>query len=428
MRLQTKRKIDEFAGYPILFVLNYAALLLGLLLRRSHRVEPVERVLVLKFQGMGSLVLAKPALVALRRAYPRARLVFWGSPGTVILAREMPEFDEFVLLDDRNLLRALASVAGGLFHHWRHRPDWAFDLEVYSKLSSILMTVSCPRNRAGFAIDTIKHRQWTHTHLIYFNRYRYLGEAYAKLIGLAMPGSEIADTSIYGPYRFNPDPLPEAQPPYVVVNIHAGELSLERRWPREYFEVLIRALLDHCPDLTAVLIGHGEAEVRESGRIPAHPRLTDLSGTLDLRQTVRLLANARLVVSNDTAPLHLALSTGVPLIGIFGPTRASTYFPKGRTDAVALSEDFFCSPCIHHWEPIPCGGDNQCLKSLSVRRVLDACCSLLGVTAPALPEGGVPDFTRPEYYAGLVSNRYLPRPGSPSDAAKDSRSASRNGR
>jgi len=408
MRLQSKRRIDEFVGNPLLFVLNYMALLLGTVLRRTHQVLPVRRILVLKFQGMGSLILAKPGLRALRREYPQARIVLWGSPATVELARHMPEFDECIVLDDRTFVRAVVSLVRCLFRLWRQPPDWAFDLEVYSKLSSILMTLTCARNRAGFAVDTIKNRQWAHTHLIYFNRYRFLGQAYGKLLGLAQSTAAPIDTSDYGSYSFGLEPLPEIPKPYFVFNIHAGELSLERRWPQEYFRVLIAKLLEHVPEASGVLIGHGAFEVAECAKLPAHPRLVNLAGKLDLKQTVRVLANARLVVSNDTAPLHLALSTGSPLVGLFGPTRAATYFPEGRPGAIALSLDFFCSPCIHHWEPIPCGGDNQCLKSIPVSSVLAACCSLLSIPVPACgPEAG-PFLSRPEYNAGLLSSRYIP--------------------
>ena len=118
---------------------------------------------------------------------------------------------------------------------------------------------------------------------------------------------------------------------------------------------------------------------------------------------MRLLANADLVVTNDTGPLHLSLATSVPLVGLFGPTRGETYVPPGRADAIALEESIYCSPCVHHWEPPPCGGDNQCMQRLSRARVLAACESLLGLP----PAGsGVPEATNvSDYYPGLVYRR-----------------------
>lgn len=403
MRIRAKRRVDEYVGYPLLFALNILVLLLGLVFRRSHSVQPVDCILILKFQGMGSLALAKPSLAALRRAYPEARIIFWGGRSIAPLAQECPEFDEVVTLDDRGIVTGSLSTLRCLARLWRARIDWAFDLEVYSKLSSILMVLCLPRNRAGFAVNNVKPRKYTHTHLVYFNRYRFMGETYAKLLGLALPEGEI-DIAEPGGFRFELEPLSSLPRPYVVLNIHAGELSLERRWPLPRFAALAEALLEAQPETTIVLIGHGEAEVRETASMPRHARILDIAGTLDLPETIRVLANASLVVSNDTAAVHLARCCGAPVVGLYGPTRAATYLPADVPNVVAITEDFYCSPCIHHWEPIPCGGDNQCMQTLQVQRVLEACCSLLGVDVPERPPSdGQAQAPPSSYYAGLVS-------------------------
>jgi heptosyltransferase-2 len=135
----------------------------------------------------------------------------------------------------------------------------------------------------------------------------------------------------------------------------------------------------------------------------------DLSGTLSFTETFRVLANAELVVTNDTAPLHLALGTRAKVVGLFGPTRPDTYVSPTRLGVATAHVPLYCSPCVHHWDPAPCGGDNQCMKQMSVAQVLRLCCRLLG-----LPETNLPPIDPPgdasAYYPGLVYTRLQSRP------------------
>lgn len=399
MRLQQKRALDYWLGRPVLALFNATAIGLGALMRRDHNPKPIHHVLFVKFQGLGSLIMAKPSLSAFRRHYPDARCILWATPGVAILGRQMPEFDEILVLDDRTLLTAVRSSVKVLMRLWRLRIDWVFDLEVYSRLSSVLTTLTCATNRVGFALEQLRARR-VHTHLIYFNRYGYVGDAYARMIGQLLPDEESVDLSQYGEFRFDLSPVSFLPRPYIVFNVHAGELSLERRWPLESFRELIDALLERRPDMTAVLIGHGENEDRYVAGLARTSRIRNLCGQLTLPETVRALAHADLFVTNDSGPFHLALSTQVPIVALFGPTRSDTYLPPSRPRVIALQESVYCSPCVHHWEPPPCDGDNQCMKRLSVARVTAACQALLGLSVESLPASH--PTVHSDYYAGLV--------------------------
>ncbi|MEO6445542.1 MAG: glycosyltransferase family 9 protein [Gemmatimonadaceae bacterium] len=405
MQLHTKRALDFYVGRPLLSLLQAAAWVLGHVLHRNHEVDPVRKVLIVKYQGLGSLVIAKPAIAALRARYPQACFIFWGTSAMAPLARQMPEFDEVLVLDDRSLVSAALSVVASVWRLWRERIDWAFDLEAYSRLSSVLVTLSLARNRTGFALEQLRSRR-VHTHLVYFNRYRHIGEAYARLFGQLLPPNEEIDVSEFGGWRFSTEPLPSLARPYFLFNIHAGDLALERRWPRESFRVLIDALLELRPDAVAVLIGHGPKEKAYTAPLAKGAQVIDLSGQLTLEETYRAIANAELVVTNDTAPLHFALSSRTKIVGLFGPTRAETYITAGRIGVAEAQVQIYCSPCVHHWEPPPCNGDNQCMKRLSPAMVLARCCTLLGLP---LPETASPDLVEAagdsQYYPGLVYTR-----------------------
>ena len=77
MKLDSKRALDYYVGRPLLALLQLAAWLVARVHHRDHAIEPIRSILIVKFQGMGSLLIAKPALVELRRSRPDARILFW---------------------------------------------------------------------------------------------------------------------------------------------------------------------------------------------------------------------------------------------------------------------------------------------------------------------------------------------------------------
>lgn len=415
MKLSTKRHVDHYIGLPLALILNFAARMVGFLLRRDHSVEPVKRVLFMKFQGMGSLMLAKPAIAALRQQHPKAEFIFWGSPCTCQLAKLMPEFDTVYTLQDGTFRSAVLSVSVTLFRLWRQPMDWAFDLEVYSKISSILMLLTCARNRTSFATGSAAFRRNLHTHLVLFNRYQYLGIAYSRLLGVAgapssmpwlgtwtnqWPGQNILKLNIA---NLNQRPIKEN---YFVINPHAGPLALERRWPLTKYAKLMELLLRNLTDHKIVLIGHGSFEREQSQLFVHHERVVNLTDTLTLSETIQYLAHAKMVISGDTAPLHLALATQTRVLGLFGPTRAETYFPSFRPHSHAITLDLYCSPCVHHWPTPPCLGNNVCLKALSAEEVFEQLI-LLCEDQDEQPQPPLPSHQVEikEYYPGLIYNR-----------------------
>ncbi len=395
--LPLKRRIDDLLGTPVLWLIGFSARLLGSLLNRNHARLPVQRILVMKFQGIGSLAIALPALKALRLRFPEAKIVFWGTPSTVGLAKRSGIFDQHCTLDDSDLKTSIVSLFKSLGTLMLLRFDWAFDLEVYSKLSSILLTLTCARNRAGFAIESVSHREHTHTHLILFNRYLYVGEAIARLFSLCCESP--LDVKYSEAFKFTraevarPDSglHPEVfNSPIIVLNPNVGELAKVRAWPEENFFGLLMLLAKRLPDYRFVLVGKGDEEIATSARIceafntsagaQGQDRVLNLADRLSLDGLIQLLAKSNLVITADTSILHLAALTHAPTVALFGPTLEKTYMNVAegwRTKA--LSTTLYCRPCVHHWPTPPCGGDNICMKSIEIEDVYAATLELLNL-------------------------------------------------
>ncbi|HSS44353.1 MAG TPA: glycosyltransferase family 9 protein, partial [Thermoanaerobaculia bacterium] len=144
-----------------------------------------------------------------------------------------------------------------------------------------------------------------------------------------------------------------------------------KRWPAERFGHLSDRLLEKgfgC----AVVIGPGEEDLAVRVAAAARGRLPTLGADLDPVELAGALARARLLVSNDSGPMHLASAVGTPVLAFFGPTDPARTAPVGSVSRI-LDRYVFCSPC--YLKACPYG--HECMKEITVEQALAAVEELL---------------------------------------------------
>jgi len=156
------------------------------------------------------------------------------------------------------------------------------------------------------------------------------------------------------------------------VALAPGSIWGSKRWP--YFVELAASLTRR---VAVVAVGSRDdvelgdeivRAVRPSGR-----RAVNACGRLTLRQSAALIGKAALLVTNDSAPLHLATAMGTPVVALFGPTVTEFGFGPLRAGDVALGIDGLqCRPCSPHG-PAACPlGHHRCMRELTVAAVIAA--------------------------------------------------------
>lgn len=110
-------------------------------------------------------------------------------------------------------------------------------------------------------------------------------------------------------------------------------------WPADRFAELFGRIRQALPDaLPVVLAGPGEQEhAMAQGLLDRLDEAVDLRGRLSLAEVAACLQRCRLYISNDSGLMHLAAATGIPTLGLFGPSRASEYAPIGRRTAFVVA-------------------------------------------------------------------------------------------
>jgi ADP-heptose:LPS heptosyltransferase len=362
---------------------------------------------------MGSILSALPLLAALKIGYPHAKLVFISSRKNAALLERLPRIDERLYVSEDSLRAVLLSTLALCLRLWRLRPALYIDLELYSYYASIVAALSCARNRLGFYRKSTVVKRGLFTHLVFFNTAVPVHELYLQLgyvAGCPTPGEE-RDYTRHMQLDLQEKDREEMQAvlgewigstaPLIVVNPNASDLCLERRWPLERFAVAIAALLDNVPALSVALTGtpaeRAYVSVLHSLLARYEQRVTNCAGKLSLGGLLGLLERADCVLTNDSGPMHMALTLGRPTVALFGPVHPQHYATLADSTRTAIFyEPVICSPCVHHADVPPCGGDNQCMKLIGTDGVVEACLAFLSLgshTCQRLPQQWLPSAT-----------------------------------
>ena len=405
MKTRTLIRLDLLVGFPLCTLAFVLTLPLRLLLRRAPAPPPdprrVRRILVIKFLGMGSVLLATPLLRQLKAAYPGARITFLTFASNAELVRRLECVDEVCEVPRGRASALLACVPSLLLRLRGARYDLALDLEFYSRLSNLLSWASGAERRVGFFVRA-RWRGSLLTDSVYFNPTLPYGRAVLALLHplgvrpwtsdrLVAPAVGM-DEGATARARLETLGLP-AQGSVVVVNVNASDLCDERRWPAERYARLVdRFQAEIAPVERFIFIGApAEASVVRSVLDQVGPdaraACLDLSGRTSLVELIVLLQRAVLLVTNDSGPLHLAAALGLPTVSLYGPETPALYGPVGENHLVFYA-GHWCSPClsVYNAKIAMCHGENECMRRITldevVQRTAVFCRERVGLAPP----------------------------------------------
>jgi heptosyltransferase-2 len=160
------------------------------------------------------------------------------------------------------------------------------------------------------------------------------------------------------------------------VALAPGSIWGTKRWPG-YAELAARL------DAPVVVVGgRDDADLARDVVRAAPGRSHNAAGELGLRASAALIARATVLVTNDSAPLHLATAVGTPAVAVFGPTVPEFGFgPRGPHDQVVEHPSLPCRPCSAHGPRVCPLGHHRCMRELSVEAVAAAVTAAAGVEA-----------------------------------------------
>ena len=374
----------------------------------ATRDQP-ERLLVVKLAEIGDALLIMPALQALRAALPATRIDVLTTAGGAAILRDSTLYDKLILFDKhrfdtpRDMVR-LGSIGHALWL-WRTllagRYDAVMLLQHLStsfgtlKYAAFCYATGAPRrlgldNGRGFFLnESVADKGYGACHELDYAL--EVARLLAPSADRSPPGfrptsSDLAraDELLAGAVR--------RDGPLIALHPGAGGYAPARRWPAARYAALADALIDDGAGIVLVG-GREEHQLRQSllAQMRHGTRVHDLGGRTSLGELSAVLGRCTLFVGNDGGVLHLAATTGTPVVAPYGPTdprawgpwspepwRRRLAFPNGvealrSGPHTTLKAAIACSPCIYRGlnlgTPHGCP-DRTCLERITVTQML----------------------------------------------------------
>jgi ADP-heptose:LPS heptosyltransferase len=388
VQVRRKQKIDKYIGYLLIGFLLPFTRLLGITLRRDHSAkEAPRRILFIKLLGLGSLIVAADAIGELRQRYPGTRFILLTDANIAAGIAPFGLFDEIIAVETNKIGSTFAQMARFLLRSWRWRGLWVVDLEVYSKLTTVLALLTLARNRYGFYLPPVPFRKYLNTHNIAFDQSAFLGDNYRYMAGEMGGAGWVEVAGRMGEERgrmatpFSAPREGERDKPYIILNNTCSGLANVRKLPDDTFAEICRWVLDHTSYRLA-LLGAPEDKEPISRFIWNDPvlfakkdRVLNFAGAAgDFESYYRFLREKGVcLVTIDSGPLHIARKLGLPTISIWGPTNPANYLnvqPHEKHRHLSYYLGTPCSPCVHRHETLPCGGNNICMKNIPATAII----------------------------------------------------------
>jgi ADP-heptose:LPS heptosyltransferase len=347
---------------------------------------PIQRVLVLRALMLGDTLCAVPALRAMRRAWPHARISFMGLPAAREYLSRIHHVDEWLpfpgwpgLPEQRVDVRSLPSKLARVQNRaW----DLAVQLHGSGQVTNPFLALTGARQMAGFhgpgawvpPQDAARFYPWPES-----------GHETHRLLSLCQHlGLPAEDDALEFPLRPEDDiALRQAWPGWDdcagYACIHAGAQLPSRRWPLRRFAAVAQGVNDL--GLAVVLTGtRGELPLGlalEEQLRAAGMRCVNLIGRTSLWSLGALLRRARVLVCNDTGVSHMAAALQVPSVVLSCGSDVNRWSPMDRRLHRVLAKPAPCRPCAD----AECPNGHACADALSVFEVLLALDDLLASTA-----------------------------------------------
>jgi heptosyltransferase II len=340
----------------------------------------IKRVVVRGTNWVGDSVMTVPALRALRRVLPEAKITLVVRPNARGIFADSDFIDDLLIYDRQSAFSIISQV-----REWRKRQfdlavlfQNAFEAALIPFLASVPIRLGyATESRQALLTHPLPLPDWRSTrHEVFY--YLYLVTALEQLL---FGKSEICESVPDASLQISEARKAEAENLLRAYGVRDGEPmvalcpgsinSRAKRWPADAYAALADRLIDSRRQV--LLIGSAdEADVtREvTSRMKQQPVV--LTGKTSLDQITAVLSLVDLVVTNDTGPAHIAAALGRPTLVIFGPTNPLTTRPFAP-EAEILRHPPDCAPCMLRDCPI----DHRCMTAITVDEVFEHSQALL---------------------------------------------------
>jgi len=358
MNIRLMKQVDASLGRLLTFVLPSAS--------ESADCSAPRSILLIRPGGIGDAVLLAPAIGALKKTFPQAKLTVLAEKRNAGVFPLIPGVDQVLRYDVVREFKAALSL----------KPDLVIDTEQYHRLPAVVARLTGAAVRIGFATN---ERARLFHHAVPYSHDDYEADSFFHLLaplGIKPPiAIDAAFLSIPAPAQNRANQLLAPLVGHPFIALFPGASIPERRWGADRFnQVAVR----FAQQGYAIIVVGGGQDAATGDTILQAVGLEglNLAGRTTLIETAAILERATLLISGDSGVLHLGVGLGTPTVSLFGPGIAKKWAPRGRQHLV-LNKHLTCSPCTRFGSTNPCPQHAICLQQITPEWVVEAASFLL---------------------------------------------------
>ncbi|HLA69602.1 MAG TPA: lipopolysaccharide heptosyltransferase II [Bacteroidota bacterium] len=314
-------------------------------------MKAINRILVIQTAFIGDVILTLPLIQVLKEFVPKAEIDVVVVPRAAELCRNHPAIERIIEYDKRGKdkgwagFRRMVGILGEKEYQIAVLPHRSLRSALLAFLAGIPLRIGFSKGAGRFLLtksidyETEKHEVERNLSLLTAIGIRDLGKVLPRVYP-SRPDQEAVSRIM------SAVPVPKRAR---VIAVAPGTIWNTKRWMKERFVELINMIVDN--GFAVVLVGGKEDRALCNEILEAAKRksIINAAGSLTLLESAELLSRCRLTISNDSAPMHLSVAVGTPVVAIFGATVPSFGFsPYGPHDAVVETRGLHCRPCSIH--------------------------------------------------------------------------------
>lgn len=367
--MNLKKFLDRYIGIPMLIFFSLVFKLI------PSRNKNIKKILFVKLNGTGDVILTLPTIKAVKYKYPEARLYFLTTNEGKAVAESSGLIDKIFLFEQKppnmffNFSRLLLNV-------YKEKFNIAIDFEQFARLSAFFVLFSKAPTRIGFKSPRqYKHYGFT-TSVLFKDNIHMVNEFFR----LAYPLSIKSKPKSLIPLRVSNKDKEFAKSlrsgEQILLGIHAGtgNTGTSRQWPKDRFIEIINMVLENYNNVRIVLTG-SPSECKLANYIYSNikdkNKAINLAGKTNFKTLFAIAKECDVFLSNDTGPMHIAAAMGAKTLGLFGPNTPERYGPYGKGN-ISIYHGCPTSPHINiHLGEIKECPNNMCMKNISVEEVYE---------------------------------------------------------
>jgi heptosyltransferase II len=331
-------------------------------------VESFNKILVIQTAFIGDAILTLPLIQTLKLNYPQSSIDVVAVPRTTEIFVNHPAISKVLQYDKRGSDKGIK----GLWLLRKKINTQKYDLVIVphrSIRSALLAWILKPTMSIGF--DRSAGR-WLFKKIVSYNPSVHEIERNLSLLNpLKLPAVATVLPRLY-PSHQDVQIVDSIMSNYGLnryKNILAaapGTIWNTKRWPANRYAAVCEQITSE--NVALVLMGGREdealcKEIRESTHVK---NIYNVAGKLSLLQSAELIRRCKVLISNDSAPMHIAVAMGTPVVAIFGATVPEYGFaPRGQRDVVVETDGLKCRPCSIHGGNVCPIGTFECMLSIT---------------------------------------------------------------